>query len=249
MIKSLRAKSEKNKGKEPSPYPLKHIAIIMDGNRRWAKERMLPQSAGHKAGVKSLKELVKHAVSRQLEFMTVYAFSSENWSRSSDEVDYLMRLFVQVIKDELEELSKNGVRLVFIGDLDGLPSGLAKDLRGAMERTKENKALCLQVAVNYGARLELTQAIREIAKQVQAGSLSIDKISPELISSFLYTKDIPDPDLLVRTGGEMRLSNYLLWQSAYSELYITDVYWPDFNGDELDKAVAEFSSRQRRWGS
>ncbi len=225
-----------------------HVAIIMDGNRRWADRKGLPRLIGHKEGVKSLKRLVKHVSAAHLDFLTVYAFSSENWQRGQDEVDYLMELFSQVLKYELAELAENGVRLRFIGNLAGMPAQLNRGLAAAMEDTKLNQGLKMQVALNYGSRLEITEAVGKIAAEVQAGRLSCSAITPELISAHLYTKDIPDPDLIIRTGGEMRLSNYLLWQAAYAELYVTAVLWPDFTPAEFDRALAEYSARQRRYG-
>lgn len=221
----------------------------MDGNRRWADKRHLPRLLGHREGVQILKRLVKHSSLRKLDYLTVYAFSSENWQRSQEEVDYLMDLFGRVLTDELAELSQANVRLRFIGDLAGMPQELQTRLEKSMDKTAANTGLNLQVALNYGSRLELTDAMKAIAKAVQAGELQVDQITPELISAHLYTREIPDPDLIIRTGGEMRLSNYLLWQSAYTELYVTDVMWPEFDEAEFDKAMVEFSNRQRRYGS
>lgn len=228
--------------------PLRHVAIIMDGNRRWADKRKLPRLLGHREGVQSLKRLVKHASVRGLEYLTVYAFSSENWQRGKDEVDYLFELFAEVLRDELEELASNKVRLRFIGDLEGMPADLRNGLLGAMERTQGNTGVNLQIALNYGSRWEITQAVRHLADQVARGELKSEDITPETIDAQLYTKQLPDPDLLIRTGGEMRLSNYLLWQSAYTELYVTPVMWPEFTAIDFEKAIAEFSARQRRYG-
>ncbi|MBY0551331.1 MAG: isoprenyl transferase [Candidatus Obscuribacterales bacterium] len=249
MIKQR--KTEKDSAPETSAEQLgiKHVAIIMDGNRRWADKRHMPRLLGHREGVQSLKRLVKHAALRQLRYLTVYAFSSENWTRSQEEVEYLMDLFGRVLTDELAELAEAKVRLRFIGDLAGMPLELQRRLSQSMEKTEQNTGLNLQVALNYGSRLELTEATRRIANAVQAGTLKVDQITPDLIAQYLYTKDLPDPDLMIRTGGEMRLSNYLLWQSAYTELYVTEVMWPEFDEDEFDKALAEFSNRQRRYGS
>lgn len=209
----------------------------------------MPRLLGHREGVQSLKRLVKHSALRKLKYLTVYAFSSENWTRSQEEVEYLMDLFGRVLTDELAELAEAKVRLRFIGDLAGMPQELQRRLSQSMEKTAENTGLNLQVALNYGSRLELTEATKSIANAVQAGTLKVDQITPDLISQYLYTKDLPDPDLMIRTGGEMRLSNYLLWQSAYTELYVTEVMWPEFDEAEFDKAIAEFSNRQRRYGS
>lgn len=231
-----------------TPFPLQHVAIIMDGNRRWADKRALPRLLGHREGVKTLKELVKYVGRHGLKYLTVYAFSSENWNRSLDEVNYLIELLAEAIKSELDELDENNVRLRFIGDLSGMPPALLAEFQSAMDRTKANTGLSLQVAVNYGSRLEITEAVKKIARAVQEGKLSVDAIDADLINSLLYTSDIPDPDLLIRTAGEMRLSNYLLWQSAYTELYITPVLWPNFKAKHFEEAIAEFSSRQRRFG-
>jgi len=228
--------------------PLRHVAIIMDGNRRWADQRGLPRLVGHREGVKALKETVKHATTQKLEYLTVYAFSSENWHRSHDEIDYLMKLFNEVLSHELEELAKGGARLRFIGDLSGMPTQLQFKLAAAMTKTQENSGLKLQVALNYGSRLEITQAIKEIVNQVKAGKITEQAITPELVQNHLFTAGIPDPELMIRTGGEMRLSNYLLWQSAYTELYITPVLWPDFSPKEFDEAIKEFTLRKRRYG-
>jgi undecaprenyl diphosphate synthase len=230
------------------PFACSHVAIIMDGNRRWADLRKQARLMGHKAGVQTLKELVKYVGSRGLEYLTVYAFSSENWNRSVTEVGYLFELFGKVLIDEIDELDDNNVRLRFIGDLSVIKKGLRNSIDRVVERTRENTGLSLQVAINYGSRLEVTQAVREIARDVESGALKPEDINADTIGSRLYTAGIPDPDLLIRTGGEMRLSNYLLWQSAYTELYVTEELWPDFTPDEYERALAEFYSRIRRYG-
>lgn len=229
--------------------PLEHVAIIMDGNRRWAADRHQPRMMGHKAGVNTLKKLVQHVGRQELKFLTVYAFSSENWQRSKEEVGFLLDLFQNVLITELEELDENNVKLTFLGDIPHLPENLQQSMRRAMEKTSRNTGLALQVAINYGSRLEITEATKKIAADVKAGKLQIDEITDDLISSYLYTNGMPDPALLIRTGGEMRLSNYLLWQSAYTELYVTSTLWPDFTPVDFDKAISEFTSRQRRWGT
>jgi undecaprenyl diphosphate synthase len=231
-----------------SPLPLQHVAIIMDGNRRWADTKHLPRVLGHKEGVKSLKRLVRHVGALGLKYLTVYAFSSENWQRTQEEVSYLFELFVNVLNDELEELCKNEVRLTFIGHLDPLPEKLKKKMVNAMSSTSSNTGLSLQVAINYGSRLEITEAIKKISTDVAQGKLRAEDITEELVSANLFTSELPDPELMIRTGGEMRLSNYLLWQSAYAELYVTSVLWPDFSPDEFDKAIVEFQIRHRRYG-
>jgi undecaprenyl diphosphate synthase len=228
--------------------PLRHVAIIMDGNRRWADKRGLPRLLGHKEGVKALKRLVKHVSAKKLDYMTVYAFSSENWQRGREEVDYLMQLFNEVLRHELDELAKAGARLQFIGDLEGMPADLQAGLNRAMEKTADNPGLRLQVALNYGSRLEITRAVQRIAQSVKEGKLETAEITAETINAHLYTQGMPDPDLIIRTGGEMRLSNYLLWQAAYTELFITDKLWPEFTPAHFDEAIEEYSNRQRRYG-
>jgi len=228
--------------------PVQHVAIIMDGNRRWAASRGLPGLVGHKEGVGSLKKLVRHVGAAGLKYLTVYAFSSENWQRSRDEVNYLFDLFVKVLHDELTELAQNNVRLSFIGNLEQVPRKLIGKIDHAVESTRNNTGLSLQVAINYGSRKELTEAMKKISLDVLAGKIQPNLITEELINSYLYTGTLPDPELLIRTGGEMRLSNFLLWQSAYTELYVTDVLWPDFSPLDFDVAIAEFRARERRYG-
>ncbi len=223
---------------------LKHIAIIMDGNRRWAKEHCLPSAMGHKKGVDALKKVVKGAHNFGVKYLTLYAFSTENWNRNQEEVDFLMGLLASTIKNELKELHQNDVKLKFIGDIKGLNSNLQKILAEAEATTKDNTGVNLQIAINYGARNELVNAIKELVKD----NIAPDKIDEETLKNYLYTKNIPDPDLLIRTGGEMRVSNYLLWQIAYSEIYITKKYWPEFDENELQISIEEFNKRQRRYG-
>lgn len=223
---------------------LKHIAIIMDGNRRWAKEKMLPSALGHKKGVDALKATLKAAHLFGVKFLTVYAFSTENWKRKQEEVDFLMGLLANTIKNQLDELCENQVKLKFIGNIKGLNEELQEILAQAEQKTKDNQGVNLQIAINYGARDEIVNALCEIVKN----NISPDKINEELISNYLYTKDVPDPDLLIRTGGEKRISNYLLWQIAYSEILVTDLFWPDFGEEELKNSIIEFAKRQRRWG-
>ncbi|MBX9569942.1 MAG: isoprenyl transferase [Candidatus Obscuribacterales bacterium] len=230
------------------PLPLKHVAIIMDGNRRWADRKHVPRLWGHKEGVQTLKKLVKYAAKRGLEYLTVYAFSSENWQRDQEEVDYLFELFARVLTDELQELHRANVRLRFIGKLDDMPSNLQQKFSDAVELTGKNTGLNMQVALNYGSRVEITEAFKTIAEKVAKGQIKPSDITPDMVSEHLYTKELPDPDLIIRTGGEMRLSNYLLWQAAYTELYVTNTMWPEFNDQEFDKAIKEFSNRQRRYG-
>jgi len=233
---------------EPAKLPVSHVAVIMDGNRRWANKHHLPTVVGHKEGVKSLKRLVKHVGALKLNYLTVYAFSSENWQRSEEEVGYLMQLFTDVLVDEVQELAENKVRLRFIGQKSTMPDKLRERMEEACQETEKNSGLNLQVAINYGARQEITEAAREIAIQVRDGKISADQIDEALFAKHLYTAEIPDPELLIRTGGEMRISNYLLWQTAYTELYVTPALWPEFQPRHFDEAMREFSRRERRWG-
>lgn len=228
--------------------PVQHVAVIMDGNRRWADMRGMPRFMGHREGVKSLKKIVRHVGALGLKYLTVYAFSSENWQRGNDEVSYLFELFANVLHDELDELCQNNVRLSFIGDLRAVPPKLLAKIENAVTKTSSNTGLALQVAINYGARLEITEALRKISEDVAAKKLSPSDINEELIGSYLYTSGMPDPEIMIRTGGEMRLSNYLLWQSAYTELYVTQTLWPEFSPADFDAAIEEFSKRERRYG-
>ena len=246
-MKDLLTKSE-NTESEKRVIPA-HIAIIMDGNRRWAKNKSLPTMFGHREGVQALKKITRYANDvLGVKYLTVYAFSTENWNRKKDEVDFLMFLVQDALQREIDEMHKENVRIRFIGFFDELPSPLPKVLSDAMEKTKNNIGINLNVALNYGSRAEITNAVKEISKKVKSDEVKIGDITPELISNNLLTKNIPDPDLLIRTGGEMRISNYLLWQCAYTEFYSTDALWPAFDNDELEKAIDEFNKRQRRFG-
>ena len=241
MLETLE-KNEINKIVEQTK--LQHIAIIMDGNRRWAKNNMLPSAMGHKKGVEALKKTLKAAHKFGIKYLTLYAFSTENWNRKQEEVDFLMGLLANTIKSQLDELNQNNVKLRFIGYLKALNPTLQEILAQAVETTKNNTGVNLQIAINYGARNEITNAIKDMMYQ----GVKPEDVDEELVSKFLYTKSIPDPDLLIRTGGEMRISNYLLWQIAYSELYITNIYWPEFDEEALKNSILEFAKRQRRWG-
>ena len=227
---------------------LKHIAIIMDGNRRWAKEKGLPSAVGHKKGVDALKKTVYACDDFGIKYLTVYAFSTENWNRKPEEVDFLMNLLGTTIKNELKELHENGVVISFLGDLTKLSPKLQEILYHAIDVTKDNKGVHLQIAFNYGARDEIVTAAKNIAQKVKNGELDIDSIDEEIFSQELYTKNSPDPDLLIRTGGEIRVSNYLLWQIAYSEILIVDEFWPEVDRTFLANSVRKFYSRNRRWG-
>ncbi len=223
---------------------LKHVAIIMDGNRRWAKERLLPSMMGHKKGVEALKKTTRACNDLGVKYLTVYAFSTENWNRKKEEVDFLMDLFVSTLTNELAELHDNNVRMNFIGNLAQLSPKLQEVIKNSKEKTKNNTGVTLTIAVNYGSRDEIVQAVKNIVKD----GVKEDDIDEKLISKYLYTANLPDPDLLIRTSNEKRISNYLLWQIAYSEIYITDIFWPDFDKNQLMIAIVEFLKRQRRWG-
>ena len=223
---------------------MQHIAIIMDGNRRWARERNLPSAVGHKKGVDALKTTLRACKDFGIKYLTVYAFSTENWNRKKEEVEFLMELLALTIQNELQEMHSEGVVIKFIGDLTRLNQKLQKILNNAMEVTKNNTGVNFQIAFNYGARDEIVNAVKSIATE----GIKPDDITEEVISEHLYTKGIPDPDLLIRTGGEKRISNYLLWQIAYAEILVTKQYWPEFNRESLADAVEEFHNRQRRFG-
>lgn len=223
---------------------IKHIAIIMDGNRRWAKEHNLPSAAGHKKGVASLRNVVRACDEFGVKYLTVYAFSTENWKRSKEEVDFLMDLVAVTLKNELDDMHKENVKISFIGDSSKLSDKLQKITSNAQDKTKNNDGVNLQIALNYGSRDEIVNAVKSI---IDDGYKSGD-ITADVISKHLYTKDIPDPDILIRTGGEKRISNYLLWQIAYSEVIVVDEYWPEFDRCSLLKCIEEFNRRQRRYG-
>ena len=223
---------------------LKHVAIIMDGNRRWAKERLLPSMMGHKKGVEALKKTTRACNDLGVTYLTVYAFSTANWNRKKEEVDFLMDLFVSTLTNELAELHDNNVRMNFIGNLAQLSPKLQEVIKNSKEKTKNNTGVTLTIAVNYGSRDEIVQAVKNIVKD----GVKEDDIDEKLISKYLYTANLPEPDLLIRTSNEKRISNYLLWQIAYSEIYITDIFWPDFDKNQLMIAIVEFLKRQRRWG-
>lgn len=221
---------------------LKHIAVIMDGNRRWAKERNLPSAVGHKKGVDALKATMRACDDFGVKYLTVYAFSTENWNRKPEEVNFLMDLLGQTLKNELKEMHENNVVISFIGDTTQLSSKLQEILANAVETTKNNTGVNLQIAFNYGSRAEIVKAVKEI---VESGEKEINE---ETISKHLYTSNIPDPDLLIRTGGEMRVSNYLLWQIAYSEFIVLEKFWPEFDKETLAECIQEFNRRNRRYG-
>ncbi len=225
-----------------------HVAIIMDGNGRWAAKRGLPKAAGHRAGAKALEEAIAAALELGVRYLTAYSFSSENWRRPADEVNALMGLFVEVLKAKMSDLMRQSVRVRVIGRLDDMPVVTARAFRDAMQRTAGNDRLDLVVALNYGGRTEIVDAVRELCAHVEAGDLEPGKIGEDEISSHLYTAGIPDPDLVLRTSGEMRVSNFLLWQMAYSEIMVTPVLWPDFDRYDFLKAVVDYQGRERRFG-
>jgi len=220
----------------------------MDGNGRWASNRRLPRAAGHKAGVKVLRRIVEHCIDTRLQTLTVFAFSSENWRRPEKEVSFLMELFMTSLEEEVRELHDNGVRLKFIGNREAFPANLQAAMNRSEGLTADNTGLTLIIAANYGGRWDITATCRKLAEQVVNGTIAIADIDEELFQNNACLHDEPEPDLFIRTGGESRLSNYLLWQIAYTELYFTEVLWPEFNTDEFDKAVGWYAERQRRFG-
>ena len=225
-----------------------HIAIIMDGNGRWAKERGLNRANGHQEGVVAVRKNVEAAIQANVKFLTIYAFSTENWNRPDEEVDALMDLMVYAIVKETPDLIKQGVQLLVIGDYDRLPDKTMNALNKCIEETREGNIITLILALSYSSKWEITQAARKIVEDVQNNQLTTEDLNEELLSDYLSTKGIPDPDLLIRTGGEKRISNFLLWQLAYAELYFTDTYWPDFREEHLYKAISDFQCRERRFG-
>lgn len=225
-----------------------HIAIIMDGNGRWAKERGKERSYGHQYGVESVRTVTEAASEIGVKYLTMYTFSTENWNRPDQEVEALMALLVMAIERETPDLMKNNVRLMAIGDLSRMPAEVKERLDRCITQTSGNTGLTLVLALSYSSRWEITEAARRIADEVVAGKLHRDAINDELISSYLTTNRIPDPDLLIRTGGEQRISNFLMWQAAYSELYFTDVFWPDFGKESLYEAICDYQGRERRFG-
>jgi len=226
----------------------KHIAIIMDGNGRWARLKNLPRAAGHKEGINSVREIVRVCGEIGVSHLTLYTFSSENWSRPKTEVSAIMKLLLSTIKKEISNLDANNVKLSTIGNLRELPRETQKNILDGVEKTKSNTGLNLILALSYGSRQELIRAIKRTFIRVKESSLEIDNIDETLLSSELYTADIPDPDLIIRTGGEYRLSNFLLWQSAYSELLISETFWPDFRESDLLNSITDYQNRQRRFG-
>lgn len=226
----------------------KHIAIIMDGNRRWAKQRGLETRLGHKEGAETLKKIAKYANNIGIKYLTVYAFSTENWKRTEEEVGALMALLKMYVDDFLKDSNLENIRINILGDISRLDKGLQKSIENAIVRTKNNTGLTLNIAFNYGGRDEITRAIRKIAKKAQDGEIAINDIDEQVVSDNLYTAGQPEPDLLIRPGGEKRISNYLLWQLAYTEFIFLDKYWPDFSERNLDEAIEVFENRNRKFG-
>ena len=226
----------------------RHVAIIMDGNGRWAQARGMARSQGHVEGVKRVEEIIKYACDKGVKFLTIYAFSTENWSRPQDEVSMIMRTFIMVLGPKAKELGSHGIRINFIGRRQEVPAEVLKAMDEAARITMNNTTMTLNIAFNYGARAEIVDAVKSIFTQVREGRIKADDIDENLISSHLYTKDQPDPDLLIRTSGEKRISNFLLWQLSYAELYFTDKCWPEFDEEEFSKALMSYAQRERRWG-
>ncbi len=225
-----------------------HLAVIMDGNGRWAQKRHLPRVAGHRAGVQRSREIIETCARLKLTCLTLYAFSLENWRRPQTEVDFLMRLLREYLKRELPSIHKNNIRLLIIGRSEQLPAAVRKDIEQGMSLTAKNTGMKLVVALNYGGRAELVDAFNTILQQVRANGMSAFRADEQTVSEHLYTAGLPDPDLLIRTSGEMRVSNFLLWQIAYAELYVTEILWPDFNRARLLEALLDFQKRERRYG-
>jgi len=225
-----------------------HIAIILDGNGRWAKKRLLPRNMGHKAGAKNVEDIIEIAADMGVRYLTVYAFSTENWNRPQDEVDALMKLLRNYLVDCIKRANKNNMRVRVIGERTRLSEDIREKIEELEEASKDNTGITFTIALNYGSRDEIARAVKAIASDCKEGKIDVSNITESVISDYLDTRDIPDPDLLIRTSGEQRLSNYLLWQLAYTEFYFTDVFWPDFNKEELTKAIVKYNGRDRRFG-
>lgn len=233
--------------KESGNIP-EHVAIIMDGNGRWAKSKSLPRAAGHKRGVETVRTMVQSCLNLGIKYLTLYTFSTENWKRPQKEISTLMRLMVRSLKNETNELNQNNVRITTIGDENSLPDIVQNELDLAKEKTKNNTGLILNLALSYSGRWEILNAVKKIASEVSSNELEIEDIDENLFSSYLTTSELPDPDLMIRSGGEHRISNFLIWQIAYSELFVTNVLWPDFNAQNLIEAIEDYQHRERRFG-
>jgi len=226
----------------------KHVAIIMDGNGRWAQKKGLPRIAGHKAGVETVRSVIQTCVEKGIEVVTLFAFSSENWRRPKKEVSLLMSLFLVALQREVKKLHKNDVKLKIVGDISAFDKKIQEQIKKSEELTKDNKTLILNIAANYGGQWDITKAVKLLAGKVESGVLKAEDITSDLISHYLSMNDLPEPDLFIRTGGEQRISNFLIWQLAYSELYFTDTLWPDFDRQAFELALDSFAGRQRRFG-
>jgi undecaprenyl diphosphate synthase len=226
----------------------KHTAIIMDGNGRWAEQKGMPRIFGHQNGVTAVRRIVEAASKFNIKYLTLFTFSIENWDRPRSEVDTLMGLLVQTLKDQFEDMFKNNIKLNAIGDLDTLPGEVREELYTIIESTKNNTGMTLTLALSYGGKQEIFKAVKEISEKVKNDIICLDNFDDSVINDHLYTSNLPDVDLLIRTSGEKRISNFLLWQIAYAELYFTDVYWPDFTEEDLEKAIVEYQNRERRFG-
>ena len=226
----------------------KHTAIIMDGNGRWAEQKGMPRIFGHQNGVTAVRRIVEAASKFNIKYLTLFTFSVENWDRPRSEVDTLMGLLVQTLKDQFEDMFKNNIKLNAIGDLDTLPNEVREELYTIIESTKDNTGMTLTLALSYGGKQEIFKAVKEISEKVKNDIICLDNFDDSVINDHLYTSNLPDVDLLIRTSGEKRISNFLLWQIAYAELYFTDVYWPDFTEEDLEKAIVEYQNRERRFG-
>jgi len=226
-----------------------HIAVIMDGNRRWAKMKNLPTKLGHREGALRVTDMVKNCADLGIKYLSIYAFSTENWSRDKKEVDYLMNLLVEFVVKELDYLHKNDVKITLMGNIEDLPERTRQEVARSIELTKNNKTLHLNIALSYGSRNEIMKAVKKIINEYENNEITIDEINEENFKKYLFTHDMPDPDLLIRTSGEMRLSNFLLYQLAYTEFYFTDIMWPDFKREELLIAIQSYQNRKRRFGN
>ena len=235
--------------KEHSEKIPEHIAVIMDGNRRWAKKKNLPTKMGHREGALRVTDLVRNCADIGVKYLSVYAFSTENWNRDKKEIDYLMTLLMEFVIKELNNLHKNDVKITMMGNIDDLPEKTRKEVQRSVELTKNNKTLHLNIALSYGSRNEIIRAVKNIINDYENNEINIEEINEESFNKYLFTNDMPDPDLLIRTSGEVRLSNFLLYQLAYTEFYFTDVLWPDFNKEELLKSIESYQQRKRRYGN
>ncbi len=225
-----------------------HVAIIMDGNGRWAQERGMYRTFGHREGVSSVRDIVEASGQLGIKFLTLYTFSTENWRRPKSEITVLMRLLIKALRDETDKLHENNVKLTAVGDLNVLPDRVRRELHDAIEKTKNNKLMTLVLALSYSGRWDILKAVRRIASQYKRGQIKLEDINEKIVSQCLVTKDIPDPDLLIRTGGDVRISNFLLWELAYTELYFDTHYWPEFRRKHLYQAIREYQGRERRFG-